>query len=307
MKRIGIRAGHTLYGSQGSAGIINECDEARKVKSEVIELLKNYCEIVDLQPDEDMTYPGELEYGVTKANNSNLDLGFSIHFNNAYNTYDGALGTETLIYPNSSVYNVAKAINDNLVNLGFKRRGVILRDGLWELKASHCPWIIVEVNFVEATKDCEIYNNVGVKAIAKAIVEGIVGQELPSKQEVTLPSDFDEQFYLNKYLDVKKAVGNGDFKSGSEHYLMFGAKEGRLYRPEPYKYLVTNYLPTAYSGYSGVDVKAIQDKYFENVRTYCLSNSKGMWIETERIKSDEQLNRIANSLDQAGLFYAVNE
>lgn len=39
---------------------------------------------------------------------------------------------------------------------------------------------------------------------------------------------FDEEFYLNRYPGVAEAVRRGDFSSGLEHYILFGAGEGRV-------------------------------------------------------------------------------
>ncbi|MFM0432402.1 class I SAM-dependent methyltransferase [Paraburkholderia aspalathi] len=40
-------------------------------------------------------------------------------------------------------------------------------------------------------------------------------------------SDFDESGYLERHPDVARAVDNGQFKSGQEHYIRFGKNEGR--------------------------------------------------------------------------------
>lgn len=45
-------------------------------------------------------------------------------------------------------------------------------------------------------------------------------------------------------------------------------------------YVVTGYLPAAYDGYDGVDIKYILS-YFNDVKTYVRGNDKGVWIETE--------------------------
>lgn len=206
--RIGIRAGHTIA-SPGASGILNETTEARKIKSEVINILKNYADIIDLQPPENMYYPDELNYGINLANSSNLDLAFSIHLNNAYNSYNGALGTETLIYPGNSAKSIATKIVNNLADLGFVNRGVIERSDLGELRSSKAPWIIIEVCFVEATKDVSVYNNAGYKNLAEAIASGIVNTDNKSGYVVTnyLPYAYDGYDGVNveeithKYFD----------------------------------------------------------------------------------------------------------
>lgn len=51
-------------------------------------------------------------------------------------------------------------------------------------------------------------------------------------------------------------------------------------------YVVTNYLPSAYSGYDGVDINYILS-YFTGVKTYMRHNNKGMWIETQMLLIDK--------------------
>jgi GT2 family glycosyltransferase len=45
------------------------------------------------------------------------------------------------------------------------------------------------------------------------------------------PADFDDEVYLRLNLDVAAAVSSGVYSSGFEHYMKYGAKEGRRYRP----------------------------------------------------------------------------
>ena len=41
--------------------------------------------------------------------------------------------------------------------------------------------------------------------------------------------NFDEEYYLTIYPDVKKAVEDGVFSSGLNHYLLWGYTEGRCF------------------------------------------------------------------------------
>lgn len=68
-------------------------------------------------------------------------------------------------------------------------------------------------------------------------------------------------------------------------------------------YIVTNYLPAAYSGYKGIDIKKILES-FEGVKAYILGNDKGVWIETEYITMDK-CNELKNAI--GSLFYSINE
>ena len=61
-------------------------------------------------------------------------------------------------------------------------------------------------------------------------------------------------------------------------------------------YVVTNYLPAAYAGYDGIDIKYILS-YFEGIKCYVRGNSKGVWIETEYLPLDkcDKLKKILGS------------
>lgn len=52
-------------------------------------------------------------------------------------------------------------------------------------------------------------------------------------------------------------------------------------------YIVTRYLPHAYEGYDGVDIRAVLDKYFNGVKCYVRGDEKGVWIETEYLCKDK--------------------
>ncbi|NFE84108.1 N-acetylmuramoyl-L-alanine amidase [Clostridium botulinum] len=51
-------------------------------------------------------------------------------------------------------------------------------------------------------------------------------------------------------------------------------------------YVVTKYLPCAYDGYDGVDIRKVLE-YFDGVKCYVRGDSKGVWIETEYLNMDK--------------------
>lgn len=67
-------------------------------------------------------------------------------------------------------------------------------------------------------------------------------------------------------------------------------------------YIITNYLPTAYEGYNGVNVDEIIKKYFKDVTTYVIRNNKGIWIETQYL-SKEKCEELKQGL--GSLFYSI--
>ena len=199
--RIAIRGGHCPKVT-GASALINELTEDRKVKDAVIKYLKQLGhEILDVTPpDSTFTSSEDLSYGVNKANNWRADLFISIHFNKAYDNYNGALGSEVCVY---STYDIAQRVVDTLASLGFKNRGQKVRTGLYELKYTNMKSMIVETCFVEATEDVELYKKLGVGVIGKAIAEAISNSNIET--EVTQETPKSEPIKV-----VEQSKSNGD-------------------------------------------------------------------------------------------------
>lgn len=173
MSKIAVRGGHTEK-APGASALIDELTENRKVKDSVVKYLKELGhEVLDVTPakNSNLTVSTDLSYGVDKANNWGAELFVSIHFNKAYDSYNGALGSEVCVY---STHEIAQRVVDALEELGFKNRGQKIRTGLYELKHTKMKAMIVETCFVEATEDVELYKKLGPDAVGKAIAEAIV-------------------------------------------------------------------------------------------------------------------------------------
>ena len=187
--KIAVRGGHVPKFT-GASKFIDELTEDRKVKNSLINWLKQLgCEVLDVTPpDNTSTLNGDLSYGVNKANNWGADLFVSIHFNKAYDIYNGCLGSEVCVYSN---FDIAQRIVDSLASLGFKNRGQKVRNNLYELKHTKMKAMIIEVCFVEATEDVALYKKLGHDLIAKRIAEAITIKNITSS-------------------DVKLTVNNND-------------------------------------------------------------------------------------------------
>ena len=98
--KICVRGGHTEL-CTGASALINELTEDRKVKDSVCKYLKQLGHtVLDVTPPVNYTSSSsvDLAYGVNKANNFGADLFISIHFNKCYDSYNGALGSESCVY-----------------------------------------------------------------------------------------------------------------------------------------------------------------------------------------------------------------
>jgi N-acetylmuramoyl-L-alanine amidase len=109
------------------------------------------------------------------GNASDADYFISIHRNAS--TSVTASGVETLICNSGhNKYEIAKAINTNLHDLGFVNRGVKMRNNLAVLNGTKMPALLVEVGFISSKADNEILDKKFysvVNAIAKGVTENI--------------------------------------------------------------------------------------------------------------------------------------
>ena len=174
--RIAVRGGHVPKVS-GARGLIDELTEDRKVKDSVIKYLRQLgCEVYDVTPhDNTPTLNSELAYGVNRSNILGVDLFISIHFNKAYDSYNGALGSEVCVY---SPFDTAQRVVNELSKLGFKNRGQKVRNNLYELNHTKMKAMIIEVCFVEASEDVDIYKKLGYDLIGKTIAQAITNKNI---------------------------------------------------------------------------------------------------------------------------------
>lgn len=241
---IGSRGGHTKA-STGASYFIDELTEDRMLIEKVNELLRSYNTIVNCQPSENTPYPPELTYGIRMANNNRVGFFFSIHFNAAGLT-DEPRGCEVVLHPNASQSTKEKAqrICNNLESLGFKNRGIKYNNPsnpnecLSELWSTNMEAMIIEVCFVNSRADVDLYNCLDKDVVARAIANGIderisFNKDNGGKVEMSNPvNDYNEEYYLHANPDIAKAVSEGKFSSGEEHFIKYGYSEGRKYRVE---------------------------------------------------------------------------
>ena len=170
--KIAVRGGHVPKFT-GASKFIDELTEDRKVKDSLIRCLRQLgCDVLDVTPpDNTNSLNGDLSYGVNKANNWGADLFISIHFNKAYDNYNGCLGSEVCVY---SPFDTAQRVVNELSKLGFKNRGQKIRNNLYELNHTKMKAMIIEVCFVEATGDVVLYKELGHYLIAKTIALAVI-------------------------------------------------------------------------------------------------------------------------------------
>lgn len=180
--RINVHAGHNPDGMPacGAVGLIKEATEARAVKDRVIAKLASMGHIVrDCTCNNGTDQNDVLKKIVSACNAQDADLDISIHFNSDAEAEiqdpDGVTtGTEVLVYSQSSAsVPYAQRVVDSISALGLRNRGIKERPGLYVLRHTKAPAMLIECCFVDDPEDVALYN---ADRMADAIVAGIVGQ-----------------------------------------------------------------------------------------------------------------------------------
>ncbi len=174
--RFNVHAGHNADGriGCGAGGVFTESTAARQVKDVVIRLLReNGHEVFDCTVDDAPSVNANLVQIVDKCNAHSVDLDVSIHFNASDSN---GHGTEVLVYSTSSAsYGVAQNIVNSIAGLGFSNRGVKVRNGLYVLRRTNSPALLIECCFCDSVLDASIYNP---ESMGTAIVNGILGSNI---------------------------------------------------------------------------------------------------------------------------------
>lgn len=172
--KICIAGGHSKA-APGARDFLDEYTEDREVKDALIEELRARGNEVTDASNEERTQGAELRAECATENAQRFDLFMAIHFNAAGRT-DVQRGTETWIYPGSSSRDTASKIAHNVANaLRLPNRGVKESAGLYVLRHTKAPAVLVEVCFVDAKADADAYKQCGSRAVAYAIAEAVQG------------------------------------------------------------------------------------------------------------------------------------
>lgn len=202
--KFGIDCGHTLTGNDyGAVGVKAESNLTREVGVRVINKLKALGHtVINCYKDSCSSVGDSLSYRTNTANNNNVDMYVSIHFN-CFNS--SAHGTEVFTY-NGKEITQARNILNNICALGYSNRG--LKDGssLYVLKHTKMKAMLVECCFCDNKEDMTKYN---AENMANAIVKGLVGQTIATNNTPNRASTTNNNStWVN--LDGKTGVCTGD-------------------------------------------------------------------------------------------------
>ena len=192
IKAFNIHAGHNPSGMTacGSVGYLNESDENRNVCNALIEKIKDAGHVAyNCTCDNGTSQKDVLQKIVEKCNQHTVGLDISIHFNALSKEYisDGKTkGVEVWIHPNSKgteVEETAKKICESVSGLGFTNRGVKFSDGLYVLKNTKAPAMLIECCFVDDVDDFQLYN---CEKMVQAIYDGLSIEKVEESEEKKL-------------------------------------------------------------------------------------------------------------------------
>ena len=247
-----VHGGHNRI-VPGAGHYLDEVTEDRKITAGVIALLQAYGHTAyNCTDDVGKTVGANLANIVAKCNTHSADLDISIHQNAArVDPGDGKTkGVEVFVYSTSSkAYATAGRVCAKLAALGFTNRGVKISTGLYVLRHTKSPAMLIEVGFVDDKDDADLYNKVGVNAICKAITEGILDKSVgavPASKPATTPTPKPAP------KPAAKPVSSNPYKNGSTYTLKADALRvrtgaGTNYRAKTYKELSANARKNAYS------------------------------------------------------------
>lgn len=225
-----VHGGHNRI-VPGASSYLDEVTEDRKITAGVISLLRSAGHTAyDCTDDAGRTAGANLANIVAKCNAHAADLDISIHQNAALkDPGDGKTkGVEVFVYSTSSKAKAAaERVCRNIAALGFTNRGVKVSAGLYVLRNTKAPAMLIETCFVDDKDDADLYNKVGVNAICKAIAEGILNKTITTatpanntastakSTSTAVPSYAVGKVYTTQVeLNVRKAAGTGNATVG---------------------------------------------------------------------------------------------
>ena len=175
-----VHGGHNPQGkiACGASDYIDESKEDRIITKKVVKLLKkNGIKAYNCTVNNGTSQNDVLRKICAKCNSKKRDVDISIHFNSAAHQPkkdDKTTGTEVLVKSMAGVRGeLGNRICLKLAKLGFRNRGIKVRDDLYFLNHTAKPAILVEVCFVSDPDDAILYKTQK-NDVAKAIVQAIL-------------------------------------------------------------------------------------------------------------------------------------
>lgn len=207
--QINISSGHSIN-CQGASDIINEVTEARRVVDRIYEMCKAIGIEVYKYHDTSSSSNQNLANIANWHNKFKDGIDVSIHFN-CYNHTSNSMGTEVCYYSQSELADkVSSAISKAS---GLKNRGGKERKGLYVLRHTNKPMLLIEVCFLDSSYDVQKYQE-NFDNICSAIIEALTGKVYMSRP-VSVPNQNTSNNSNNDKI-YRVQVGAYKIKSNAE-------------------------------------------------------------------------------------------
>lgn len=176
IKKVATAGGHSKK-APGASCYIDEYTEDRKCNKAFVSALKARGVAAKDCSNEYAPASKELARECSLANAYGGDLFVAWHFNAASKT-SGKHGVEVWYYTGSKTGKAyAEKISKKLANLmGLPNRGAKATTGLYVLRHTKAPAILIEVCFVDAKGDANAYKSVGASKVAAAVADVLTGK-----------------------------------------------------------------------------------------------------------------------------------
>ena len=213
-----VHGGHSLV-CRGAAALLDEVNEDRKVKNRVIKLLRAAGhEAYDCTDDAGATQKRKPCSDCKKCNAHQADLDISIHLNSGRNdsTGDGSTGgVEVYGYDAGTQAAGASICSGIAAALNLNNRGFKINTGLYVLRSTKSPAILIECAFVDDKDDADRWD---ADRCADAIVKALIGS-VPSNATVANHKYAvgQEVTYGTSYKNPKAPCGYEAAVGGSGH------------------------------------------------------------------------------------------
>ena len=207
--QINISSGHSIN-CQGASDILNEVTEARKVVDRIYEMCKAMGIEIYKYHDTSSSSNQNLANIANWHNQFKDGIDVSIHFN-CYQHTSNSMGTEVCYYSQSELADkVSSAISKAS---GLKNRGGKERKGLYVLRHTNKPMILIEVCFLDSSYDVQKYQE-NFDNICSAIIEALTGKVYMSRP-VSVPNQNTNNNSNNDKI-YRVQVGAYKIKSNAE-------------------------------------------------------------------------------------------
>lgn len=180
--KFGIDIGHNCRPDTGAPGLPTGKTEDQLTMAVGTKLIKKLKDaghtVVECKPSSAISETDSLKKRASKANQENVNLFVSIHFN----SFNGkARGTEIFALSNTAKA-IAGSVLTEITKLGFPNRGIKSNNFL-VLTETNMPAILIECCFCDSAKDMAIFD---AEEMAEAIRVGLIGQPASAKKKYVL-------------------------------------------------------------------------------------------------------------------------